>query len=516
MALPTALYSLNQIRSFEAQRIAEGVSADFLMQSAALAALRTLQVHWPMAKRIVILCGPGNNAGDGYLLACFAVSAGLSVQVLAANDPTHLQAEAARAWQRCLGAGVTVEVIPAEADLNSLGVQFLAHADVIVDALLGIGLNAPLRPRMAEIVMAINAAQRPVLALDVPTGVCADTGLVSDVAVRAAVTLTFIALKKGLWLNAAPDYVGVIELADLGMPIPQIFYTPELERIDAALVKSCLKPRQRTSHKGQAGRVLIVGGGIGMAGAALLAGEACLRVGAGLVSVITAPESAAAIVAARPELMVYGSNDASELADFASQCDVLAIGPGLGQSTWGQQMFAAALATQKPLVLDADALNILAAGTYPIVRREFILTPHPGEAATLLGCDSAQIQSDRILALQKLLKRYGGIIVLKGSGTLVGRCLVSSNDLEACAAFSVPSICDRGNPGMAVPGSGDVLTGAIAGLWAQLRDPWLAARVGVWVHAAAGDVLAPHGERGVMARELGIQLSAQLSQWMNP
>lgn len=260
---------------------------------------------------------------------------------------------------------------------------------------------------------------------------------------------------------------------------------------------------------------MIVGGRPGMAGAVRLAGEAALRVGAGLVTVLTAPESVAA-VAVRPELMVHASarrDDEAQFFELAARCDAIVVGPGMGEDEWSRRMFAAALASGRKLLLDAGALRLLAERPRHSSRdvispdgasSEWILTPHPGEAAQLLGARAAEasssVQGDRYSALQKLLEIYGGTVVLKGAGTLVAR------DGE-CAA-----ICLQGNPGMAVPGMGDVLSGAIAGLWVQWSDPWLAARVGVLVHALAGDALAPRGERGMLAGEV----ATELRHWVNP
>jgi NAD(P)H-hydrate epimerase len=239
--------------------------------------------------------------------------------------------------------------------------------------------------------------------------------------------------------------------------------------------------------------VLIVGSGSGMPGAARLAGEACLRVGAGLTTVAVAPENVAAIAAGRPELICLALSEPRALADVLTRVDVVAIGPGLGRSPWARAALDAVLAADKPLVVDADALNLLAeAEVRP--REDWILTPHPGEASRLLGVTIQEIQLDRLSALDRLLARFHGTVVLNGAGTLVG------------ATDRTPGVCERGNPGMATAGTGDVLTGAIAGILAQCRDPWAAARVGVLVHAMAGDTAARGGERGVLASDLAREL----------
>jgi NAD(P)H-hydrate epimerase len=264
---------------------------------------------------------------------------------------------------------------------------------------------------------------------------------------------------------------------------------PRLTRIVEAEIHATLPRRPRAANKGDFGRVLIVGSGSAMPGATRLAGEACLRVGAGLVTVAVAPDNVAAIAAGRPELICVALTGEAALAETMARADVVAVGPGLGRSAWARAALTAVLGSGKPLVVDADALNLLAEVGAP-ARAGWILTPHPGEAGRLLGVSAADIQRDRLAALDRLLERFDGTIVLKGAGTLVG------------ARGRTPGLCERGNPGMATAGTGDVLTGAIAGILAQSGDPWAAARVGVLVHAMAGDAAARSGERGVLASDL--------------
>lgn len=487
-------YTVAQVRARDAEVIAAGTPGFELMTRAAAAALATLKSEWPQARHIVILCGAGNNAGDGYVLARLARLDGFTVKVFAVGDPQRLRGDAARAFETAREAGVVIE------SWHESAAQQLGQSQALVDALLGTGLDQVVRPAYAAVIAAINAAARPVLALDVPSGLCADTGVVRGVAVRAAITVTFIGIKRGLWLQSGPDHCGQVRLADLDVGMNAA--APALQCIDDALRVRALPPRHREAFKSQSGRVLIVGGADGMAGAVRLAGEAALRVGAGLVTVLTSPASVAA-VAARPELMVHGSDSVARCAELAARCDVLVVGPGMGDDDWSQGMCEAALATARPVLLDAGALRWLAKSPRRVAQ-EWILTPHPGEAAQMLGFaandGSRRVQDDRSGALQQLVKDYGGTVVLKGAGTLLGR------------ATQTPTICLAGNPGMAIPGMGDVLSGAIAGLWAQLRDPWLAARVGVWVHACAGDALAPNGERGLLAGEV----ATELRRWVNP
>jgi NAD(P)H-hydrate epimerase len=268
--------------------------------------------------------------------------------------------------------------------------------------------------------------------------------------------------------------------------------------MDPGLIARVLPRRRRTAHKGEFGHVLIVGGGPGMAGAARLCGEACLRSGAGLVTVATRAAHALAINAARPELMCHGVEEARALRALIERANVVAIGPGLGRDEWARAMLGAVLDCGRPLVVDADALNLLAEA--PRQHDGWILTPHPGEAARLLGLETRAVQDDRLAALARLTERYGGVIVLKGSGTLIG------------TAGQIPALCDRGNPGMATAGMGDVLTGAIAALRAQLSNAWDAARAAVLAHALAGDAAAQSGERGLIASDVIARLPACLNQ----
>ena len=488
MALPVALYSTAQVRALEAYAIESlGVSGYTLMKRAGEAALRYLRTRWPMSHRIVIVCGNGNNGGDGYVLARFAQAAGLTVTVLAAAAVEQLKGDAAQAYADFRASGGLVRPFAAE---------HLTAGELIVDALLGTGLRGGVRTEAAAVIRAMNHSGRPVFALDLPSGLDGDSGTVlGDEAIRAEATVTFAGLKTGLFVGEGPEFAGTVFCDDLEIsPAPSAQPAPRLTRIVEAEIQEALPRRPRSSNKGDFGRVLIVGGGSGMPGAARLAGEACLRVGAGLTTVAVAAENVAAIAAGRPELICVALTDASVLAEAIGRADVVAVGPGLGRSAWAQSALAVVLDSGKPLVVDADALNLLAEGGTAGARDDWILTPHPGEAGRLLGASAQEIQRDRLGALERLVARFHGTIVLKGAGTLVG------------APGRTPGVCERGNPGMATAGTGDVLTGTIAGILAQCHDHWAAARVGVLVHALAGDAAARAGERGVLASDLTREL----------
>lgn len=486
MALPIALYATAQVRALDAHAIQElGIPGYTLMKRAGEAALRYLRTRWPMAHRVVIVCGGGNNGGDGYVLARFAQAAGLTVTVLAGVAPEKLGGDARQACEDFKASG---------GEIHAFASALFAEGDVIVDALLGTGLSGSVREDLAKVIREINSAGRPVFAIDVPSGLDSDTGMPLGETVRADCTITFVGLKTGLFIGDGPEFSGTVYFDDLEITAPSSpQFKPALERILDSEIQRALPRRPRASHKGNFGRVLIVGSGSGMPGAVRLSGEACLRVGAGLVTVAVVPENVPSISSGRPELICLALTETGVLEEAIEKAEVIAIGPGLGQTSWARDALRAVLRSEKPLVVDADALNLIAeSGARP--RDNWILTPHPGEAGRLLEVRSEEIQSDRLSALRKLVDRYGGTVVLKGAGTLVG------------AKERIPALCERGNPGMASAGTGDVLTGAIAGILAQCRDNWLAARVGVLVHAMAGDAAARTGERGLLASDVAREL----------
>jgi hydroxyethylthiazole kinase-like uncharacterized protein yjeF len=490
MALPTEIHNTAQVRAFDRFAIEKcGIAGYTLMTRAAQAALDVLREHWPGERRLVVVCGAGNNGGDGYVFARLAQGAGLQATAIALVARDRLRGDAAQAFDDCKAAGVS---------MPAWNAGLLDGADVIADAIFGTGLDRPVEPALCEVIERINASGRPVLALDLPSGVHADSGRVMGAAVRATRTVSFVGLKLGCFMGAGPAQCGELHFAGLEIPVERGPAEPAvLERIDESLLAQLLPRRPRDAHKGLFGHVLIAGGGAGMPGAVRLAGEACLRSGAGLVSIATRAENVAAIVAGRPELMAHALDDVSHLSELAARADIIVAGPGLGRSAWAQDALAAVLATERPLVLDADALNLLA--ERPQRRSNWILTPHPGEAARLLGTPTRDVQDDRLGALAALVDRFGGVVVLKGAGTLVG------------AQGHTPAICTYGNPGMATAGMGDVLTGVIAALHAQLREAWNAARAGVLAHALAGDRAAAEGERGLIASDLFEPLRACLN-----
>ncbi len=493
--LPSSVYAVASVRRLE-KAAAVGLASGELMARAALGAFGCLRSQWPVAQQLLVLCGPGHNGGDGVELSRLAMAAGLRV-VVCAPGGVPVSGEASEMWARWQAAGGV---------LTPWSPELLDQTELVVDALFGIGLRRPIEGLFHAIITEVNArsnAERlPVYALDIPSGLDAETGQVRGVAVRATATVSFLALKTGLFLGAAVDHVGALWADGLKLPEALFATCPAvLRRVAVADREALLPARARSAHKGRHGRVLIIGGGAGMPGAALLAGLSALRAGAGRVQIATLPEHAVAMACAQPELMVIGVEHIADLAPALAAADVVAIGPGLGQSVWARALWAACYAGNTPLVVDADALNLLA--LQPMVRAQWCLTPHPTEAARLLSMTTDAVQADRLGAVHQLHARYGGVAVLKGAGTLIA----SAGDIAA--------VCDRGNPGMAVAGMGDVLTGIIAGIAAQQRDPCAslaqAAAVGVWVHATAGDRAARGAERGLLASDVIAHIQASVN-----
>ncbi|WP_428312684.1 NAD(P)H-hydrate dehydratase [Hydrocarboniphaga sp.] len=470
------LYGAAQVREIDRRAVAGQTSAGYaLMQRAAVAAWRELRERKPDAARIDIVCGPGNNGGDGYAIASLAKNDGVEVRVWAVGEPRP-GSEAALACAAWRQLGTVHPYAPGVLD----------GAGLIVDALYGTGLSRAPVHAAAVAIAEIRSSRAWVLAVDLPSGLHADTGQPLAQAVRADLTVSFIGRKFGLYTAQGPDHAGERVFDSLGIDADADIESLA-HLLDASELRSALPKRARGAHKGGNGYVLLIGGDSGFAGAILLAARAALRSGAGLVAVATRGEHAGVLAAAQPEAMFRGVDDAGALQPLLKKASVIAIGPGLGQHDWGRAMWRAALETRLPLVVDADALNLLA--QTPTRRDNWVLTPHPGEAARLLGRDVKTIEADRLKAARALADRYGGSAVLKGAGTLI-------------AGASGVAVCPYGNPGMATGGMGDTLTGIVGALIAQQLPPETAARIGVLAHARAGDLAAQQGERGLLPGDL--------------
>ena len=476
------LYTAEQVRGMDDYAINQlGISGTVLMERAGSAAFDYLKKRWPEATSVSIVCGIGNNAGDGYVVARLAVEAGLEVEVLQVGDSQRLKGDALAAAQRLQSVGI---------EAMEFTVPKCQQSDVIIDAVLGTGISGEVKDEYFTVIKAMNACGKPILALDVPSGLNADTGQMEGIAVKATATVTFIGNKQGLYASDAWDCCGEQVFESLSVPSSVYEQTKcGVELINYAKLKSILKPRAVNTHKGTYGHVLIIGGDTGFTGAARLAGEAAARVGAGLVSVATREAHASSLNSNRPELMVHGVEDEELFHHLVESANVIAIGPGLGQSEWSQQLLGYAFDSGLPLVVDADALNLLSAN--PQTRENWILTPHVGEAARLLGRSSQEVEENRFASVRSLQNEFGGISILKGPGSLI------------CSKDDPLFLCSEGNPGMSSGGMGDVLTGVIAGLVAQDVDLLDAACLGVCLHGAAGDGAAKAaGQRGLLASDL--------------
>ncbi len=490
---PTALYTAEQVRALDKAAIDGGIPGAQLMKRAGRAAFAALLQRFPDPGHITVYCGSGNNAGDGYVVAGLAAQRRLPVSVVQVGDPGKLRADARRAWEFAVQEGVPM------APLDDSAPQ----PGVLVDGLLGTGLKGAVAGDYQRAIEQINASGQPVLALDIPSGLQADTGAVAEVAVQARVTVTFIGCKRGLLTGRGPALTGELVFTDLQVPADCYQgVTAAVERLSLADCLAALPPRAADAHKGDFGHVMVIGGDTGYGGAALMAAEAAARTGAGLVSVATRPEHIPAILARRPEVMACGVTSGQELEPWLARPGVLVVGPGLGTSPWSEQMLQQAVKTGLPLILDADALNILAAGRVVAAgtrRDSWLLTPHPGEAARLLGCRTAEVQADRFAAVAALQQRYGGGVILKGAGSLV-----------AAGDGSLGLVGD-GNPGMASGGMGDVLSGVLGALLAQGLALPAAARLGACLHAVAADRAAGrHGQRSLLATDLLPELGGLL------
>lgn len=463
-----------------------------LMTLAAKSAVEVLRCRWPEARHVTLFCGPGNNGGDGLVMARLLKGAGLQVAVVMPLGAGRAGSDADKAlldWNAFGGECQPLSNI----DLNK--------TDLIVDALFGSGLARNIEGDIAAIVAAIDAATCPVMAVDIPSGLSCDTGCVLGIAAKADVTVTFITNKLGLHTGFGPELCGEVVLQDLDVPAILRNQLPHVAELHGPVQRRCWPARSRAAHKGTHGSLLVVGGGAGMPGATLLAAKAAMRVGAGKVRIACDPQNAPMLPLSLCEVMASGVGAADGLKPLLAGHHVVAVGPGLGRGEWAKQLFSVVIDHPGVTVVDADALTLLAEA--PFHRDNWILTPHPGEAATLLSTIVHEVQADRLGAATEIVNRYGGVCVLKGAGTII-----------ACSEQQAKVIA-AGNPGMATAGSGDVLTGVIGGLLAQFGELWplsdLATEAAL-IHAMAGDLAAGEGERGLMASDLIEHLRSLVNQ----
>ncbi|WP_152207709.1 NAD(P)H-hydrate dehydratase [Marinobacter changyiensis] len=481
MSLPKAtsltetLYSADAVRAIDGYIINKSEVSGFeLMQRAAGAAFRRLMKQWPDVQQVVVFCGAGNNGGDGYLVAANAKRHGLEVRCVAVSAPEKLKGDADSAYQKALADGV--EVTRWERYPEDARAELFRAGPVIVDAMLGTGVTGEPRQPFRQAIEACNQSGCAILAVDVPSGLDATTGATPGAVIKADVTVTFIALKAGLYIAQGPEFSGLIHFEPLVDALDGESHGQSglAVKFDWDGVQSMLPRRPVTAHKGRFGHLLVVAGDRGFGGAGLLAAEAAARTGAGLVTLATRPEHVSSALARCPSLMVHGVTHGSELSPLIEAADAIVCGPGLGKAAWGQQMLQLVLASGKPLVLDADALNLMALRV-AMKADNHVLTPHPGEAARLLGLTVPEIEADRVAAARHIQRQFGGTVLLKGAGTVVD------------SGEELPGVLGGSNPGMATGGMGDVLSGVLGGLLVQGLGLPDSTRLAAALHLAAAN-----------------------------
>lgn len=492
------LYTAEQVRRLDKCAIeGHGIPGMTLMERAGKCVFEAARQAFPDAARWLVLCGGGNNGGDGYIVARLAIEAGLQVDLCALKAPAELTGDAATAAERWALAGGHPLTWP---------VGDVGQYDIVFDALLGTGLDREPAGMYAEVIDAVNQAESFVVAVDIPSGLNADSGQVMGRAVVADLTATFIGSKRGMFTADGPDYVGDVVFDDLDTPLSVAASEPNSGiLIQEEVILENLPPRLLNSHKGSYGWLLVAGSEEGMSGAVRLCGEAALRSGTGKVTIATREQHAGLVNLACPELMVRGVGQITSIEPLLAEVDVLAVGTGLGRTQWSKDLLKACLGAPCPVVVDADGLNILAElapsmndDELPLQR--WILTPHPAEAGRLAGLHAREVQQDRVGTALELAAKFQAVVVLKGCGTVVA------------AQDGRYAICPLGNPGMASAGSGDVLTGVIGAMLAQGLAPWQAAMTGVVAHASAGDLAAEQlGQRGLLASDITAHLPAVLN-----
>ncbi len=460
-------YSVADICALEAFAIEkQGISGVKLMTKAGRAAFEAIQQSNPQATKLYIFCGGGNNGGDGFVLAGLAADADWAVCLVDLADPKKLSDEALQARDFALAR--VKEVVTKLPDLAG-------QEGLIVDAILGIGFTGGLRGSALKACQLINQTDMPVFALDVPSGVNADTGACADDAIQANTTISFIGAKRGLLTGYAENCVGELILDDLDIETPEDMSLHPHEILTSEHVQAVFPARVASAHKGGCGHLLIIGGNIGMAGAVILAAEAALTLGVGKVSVATREPSLAPLLARVPEVMGRKIEHYNYLQPLLDKCTAVVIGPGLGTDAWAEQMLHCALQNDIPIVCDADAINLIAAGVVTPNKDRVCYTPHSGEAAGILGSSAGAVQEDRFGALVALQNKLAGHWVLKGNGSLVSR-------------MDMPAYLNRtGNPGMASGGMGDVLSGLIGAVLAQGYSVESSAAAGTYLHGVAAD-----------------------------
>lgn len=498
------IVTAEQMRELDRRAIQDrGLPSLTLMENAgrAVAEAAVRMTRASPARPIVILCGAGSNGGDGLVAARHLAQMGRTPEVLLAAAPDQIAGDAAANLSRLGEVGLS----PTQATEPGAVVAACSRAGLVVDALLGTGLSGEVSGLPRQLIEALGNTHRPVLAVDIPSGLDADSGRPLGAAVRARETVTMGLPKIGLYLYPGCDYAGRVSVADIGLPGDLLDESPAVAELTVPTWVRFLLPRRRTAaHKGDLGRVLVIAGSAGMTGAACLCAEAALRVGAGLVTV-GCPASINDILEVKlTEVITFPLPETYErtldtralalILDLADQADVLAIGPGLSRQPDTAVLVRRLVArAERPMVIDADGLNALA-DTAALLEGDHaptVLTPHPGEMGRLMEVRPEEVQANRLHFVEAATNRFQSVIILKGACTLIaeqGRPLM---------------VNPTGNPGMASGGTGDVLTGMVAGLMAQGLLPFEAAAAAAYLHGLAGDLAAGQvGEASLLAGDV--------------
>lgn len=497
------VFTAAEMRAVDARAVAElGIPGPRLMENAGAGAAQIIAREFvPIrGKRVIILCGKGNNGGDGFVVARRLKSAGARVRVLLVGRRSEVKGDAALALGRWRGQ---IEEVIAESGIPALARE-LAQGDVIVDALLGTGLTGPARGLVADAIGAVNAAGRPVASLDLPSGLDSDGGAILGPTVKALLTPTFAGYKRSLLLQPGAAQAGRVIVVDIGIPSAEVERGITTFLLEDGDVRRHFPPRPLDAHKGSFGHLLVVAGSVGKTGAAALAGRSALRSGAGLCTIATAVSQqpivaglgmepmTAALAETAGQAISLGARD--RILELVARTDAVALGPGLSLDPETQELVRGLIVdVVRPMVVDADALSALA-GRLELLDRAAgprLLTPHPGEMARMLGTSVAEVQSDRLEVVRAFCQRHRVALALKGAGTVIG-----GPDGRVC-------VNPTGNPGMASGGSGDVLTGMVGAFLARGLDASTALQAGCFLHGLAGDLAcAERGEEALIAGDI--------------